>query len=70
MPAQSKQPFTSSVDANYASRDNIVVPTVTLGRSAAQVATNAVVELNQRFRSTVDTDVAISNIDTPGSVAA
>lgn len=70
MPAQAKAHLSINPDTSYATRDNIAVPTVTLGRSATVVATNAATAINAAYRSTVDTDVTISNIDTPASVAA
>lgn len=67
MPAQAKTHISISPDTSYATRDNIAVPQKTLGRTAAVVAVNADTHIETSLRSTADSDVALSGLDTPVS---
>lgn len=57
--------FSLSPDTSY-ERDNIVVPTLTLGRTAAAVAVAA----DTRFEDVLPTTSTITGLPTPGSTAA
>jgi hypothetical protein len=59
-PAPSLSPDTSYL------RSNIAVPTVTLGRSAAVVATNA----DTRIEDSLPPDATVTALPTPASVSA
>lgn len=65
IPVQSDPHLSYSPDTSYL-RTNIAVPTVTYGKSAAQVATDADTELESHLPTTITT----AAVPTPASTAA